>query len=99
MNFIKKYGEWLVRLILILGICANLWLTQSFVTRSEFEILQKDNQQQHLVIQTSINDIAITLKLLANNALRLDDHEARIRIVEKNQIDVMARLRIHETSK
>jgi len=52
----------------------------------------RDNIAAHLTISTAIADISIAVKLLAANQLRLDDHETRLRIVERNQINVMSRL-------
>ena len=113
-TFFQKYGEWIFRMVLFIGIFLNLWLTTNFVTRSEFESSNKqlrdelvsttkmtqiefitftrDNTLAHMTIQTTIADVAVAVKLLAANQLRLDDHETRLRIVEKNQIDVMSRV-------
>jgi hypothetical protein len=113
-TFFQKYGEWLFRILLFIGIFANLWLTNSFVTRHEFEasnkqirdelttstkatqtefnVFTRENTAAHMAIQTTIADVAVAVKLLAANQLRLDDHETRLRVVERNQIDVMSRL-------
>ena len=107
MTTLNKYGEWIFRLIIFLAICANLYLTQSFVSRNDFNstitalenkavLEQKENSSAHLLIQTSIADMATTMKMMAINQTRVDDHEARLRFVEKNQIDVLARLSILE---
>ena len=117
-TFFQKYGEWLFRAILFIGIFLNLWLTKNFITRAEFESSNKlireelitstkstqtefntftrENTAAHIAIQTTVADIAIAVKLLAANQLRLDDHESRLRIVERNQIDVMSRLSAEE---
>ena len=87
----------------MLGLVANLWMTQNFITQTTFkqtiEIMEtryesdgKANLSAHLLIQTSVADIATTMKLIAANQMRVDDHEARIRIVEGRQIDVISRL-------
>jgi transposase-like protein len=102
-SFLKKYGEWLFRTAIMLGLVANLYMTQNFVTQTNFkqtiEVMEtrydndnKSNQAAHLLIQTSVADIATTMKLIAANQLRVDDHEARLRIVEGRQIDVISRL-------
>jgi hypothetical protein len=51
-----------------------------------------DNSAQHQQIHTAITDVAVTLKVMANQKLQLDDHEARLRLVEQRQADVLARL-------
>ena len=106
-TFIEKYSDWLFRILMLLGIGVNLWLTSNFVTRKEydsnnnqiktdFNFSVKENATVHLMLQTSISDIATSLKLMAASQLRIDDHEARIRVVERNQTDVMSRLGIME---
>jgi hypothetical protein len=102
-SFLRKYGEWLFRTAIMLGLVANLYMTQNFVTQTNFkqtiEVMEnryeadnKSNQAAHLLIQTSVADIATTMKLIAANQLRVDDHEARIRIVEGRQIENVSRL-------
>jgi hypothetical protein len=110
----QKYGEWIFRVLLFIGIFLNLWLTTNFVTRSEFEssnkqireelvtatkstqtefnVFTRENASAHLAIQVTIADIAVAVKLLAANQIRLDDHESRLRTVERNQIEVMSRV-------
>lgn len=117
-TFFQKYGEWLFRAILFIGIFLNLWLTKNFITRAEFESSNKlireelvtstkstqtefntftrENTAAHIAIQTTVAEVAVAVKLLAANQLRLDDHETRLRVVEKNQIDVMSRLTAEE---
>ena len=116
--FLSKYGEWIFRVLLFIGIFLNLWLTTNFVTRSEFESSNKqirdelvtatksthsefttfihDNSLAHMALQTTIAEVAVAVKLLAANQLRLDDHENRLRIVERNQIEVTSRLSAEE---
>lgn len=105
---LAEYGEWIFRIILFLAVCAQLYLTQSFVTRREFQDTvasimsqidrdKKENASAHLIIQTSVADMATTLKLMAASTSRLDDHEMRMRIVERNQIEVMTRLGMNKT--
>jgi len=102
-TFLQKYGEWLFRTAIMLGLVANLWMTQNFVTQTSFRqtiaVMEtkydsdnKSNQSAHLLIQTSVADIATTMKLIAANQLRVDDHEARLRFVEGRQIEVISRL-------
>jgi len=87
-----RYSEWIFRAVILAAIIANIWLTQSFVTRNEFDRVSRENLSAHLVIQTSIADIAMSMKLLAANVVKLDDHEMRLRVVEMRQTDVLARL-------
>ncbi len=87
-----KYAEWLWRIGVFVGIAANLYLTQNFVTRSTYERDKEVNVRDHVAMQTTISDIAVTLKLMAANQLRIDDHEARLRTVETRQTEVISRL-------
>jgi len=87
-----RYGEWIFRSVLLAAMGVNLWLTQSFVTRKEFDTQARDNISAHLSIQTTVSDIAATMKIMTLNAGKLDDHEARLRGVEARQIDVISRL-------
>ena len=87
-----RYSEFFFKAILLLGIGMNLWLTQSFVTRKEFEKLGVDNTLAHIALQTALSDMAATQKLLAANVARLDDHEMRLRVVEARQTSVIERL-------
>lgn len=87
-----KYGDLIIKVLLLVGMGANLWLTKSFVTRGEFEMQAKDNSVAHTAIQSALFDMTATTKLLAANVARLDDHETRIRIVESKQTDVISRL-------
>ena len=91
-TFLSNYGEWIFRTILLLGIGLNLWLTQSFVTRGEFYRQIAENKAEHLQIQTSVADIATTMKILISNVSRLDDHEIRLRIISDRQIQNTQRL-------
>lgn len=96
VNLFSTYGEWTWRVIILVGLALNLWLTQSFVTRKEFEGMTQANTATHLTIQTSVLDIAATMKILAANINKLDDHESRLRVVEQRQTDVLARIAILE---
>lgn len=100
---ISAYSEWIFRLILLAGVVGNLWLTQNFVTRKEFETQMSVNSMDHISIKGTIVEISATLKILALNQSRLDDHEARLRLVETRQVDVMSRLlgveKVHERNR
>lgn len=106
---VSKYGEWIYRGVLLAGMAAILYLNQNYVTRAEFNAKMtandvkadsesKANISAHLAIQTSISDIASTMKLMATTTAKTDDHEMRLRIVEARQIDVISRLSIQERS-
>jgi hypothetical protein len=103
IDTIAKYGNWIFRAAVIAGLCANIWLTSTFVTRTEFKETiremntksdtdNKANVADHLRIQISIADIATTLKIMAATQARVDDHEMRLRYVEKTQTEVVSRL-------
>lgn len=91
-NIITKYGEWIFRTVLLLAMMANLYLSSTFVKRTEFEKSMYENQISHLSIQNSITDISTNLKLITATVVKLDDHESRIRVVEQRQTDVIARI-------
>lgn len=106
-DLINKYGEWIYRGVMVLGIAAILWLNQNYVTRSEFiaKMAALDNQNDadnkanisaHLSLQSGISDIATTMKLMAATTAKTDDHEMRLRVVESRQVDVLSRLAIQE---
>jgi hypothetical protein len=94
----KQYAEWLFRACLLIGVGANLWLTRNFVTRAEYQADFQQNTNDHLSIKSSMVDMGTTLKILALNQSRLDDHEARMRLVETRQVDVLSRLSSLERS-
>lgn len=96
-NFIHAYGEWIFRIVLLTAMCIQLYLTRSFVTRPEFEKSMVENSQTHLMIQTSVSDIATSLKILSGNTAKLEDHETRIRLVENRQIMVLEKIHTLET--
>lgn len=106
-DLITKYGEWIYRGVMVLGIAAILWLNQNYVTRSEFiakmsaldsqnDSDNKANMSAHLSLQAGISDIATTMKLMAATTAKTDDHEMRLRVVESRQVDVLSRLAIQE---
>ena len=49
---------------------------------NELDTFNKDNASQHVILQTSIADIATTLKIMAVNQKQLEDHEQRLRFLE-----------------
>lgn len=101
----SKYGEWVYRGILLVAMAAMLWLNQNYVTRSEFnakvvsidtknDTENKANVAAHLAIQSSVADVATTLKLLAASQARMEDHETRLRSIESRQAEILAQLRL-----
>lgn len=106
-DLITKYGEWIYRGVMVVGIAAILWLNQNYVTRTEFnskmavldnqnDADNKANTSAHLSLQAGISDIATTMKLMAATTAKTDDHEMRLRVVESRQVDVLSRLAIQE---
>lgn len=95
-----KWGDTAWKVALLLGLIANLVLTQKFVTRSEYDRDQErydedriQNTKEHLAIQSSIADIATTMKLMAANQSKIDDHEMRVRVLENRQVENIANVR------
>lgn len=106
-NILLKYSDWIFKGIVLVAIIANLWLNDNFVGKPEFakaigtielrnEMFVKENSSQHLMIQTTISDMAVAVKLLAASTLRLEDHEVRLRIVEARQINILSRVEMVE---
>ena len=91
-HIMGKYGEWIFRGVLLSAVMIQLYLTSNFVTAARYERDMQQNASAHAEIQTTVNDISATMKLLAKNELQLTDHETRIRVVEQRQTDVLARL-------
>lgn len=75
-----------------LGIVGILWLNSHYVTVERFEATNKENTEQHLIINESLNKIALTLAIMENNSVAIKDHEARLRAVETRQTDVISRI-------
>ena len=75
-----------------LGIIGILWLNSHYVTIERFEANNKENTEQHLVINDSLNKIALTLAIMENNSVSIKDHELRLRNVETKQTDVISRV-------
>lgn len=109
MRILEKYGEWIWRAIILLAVSANLWLTTNFVTRDEYERAHKElkdemtnfqvkNVSEHMLIQTAISDISTTLKIMSANTVKLDDHEARIRIHSDKLSAIESRLCVVENT-
>ena len=95
-TFLARYGEWTWKLVILLGLCANLYLTRSFVTRPEFEGMASSNTADHLGIKVVLVDLTTTLKIMAQNELSIKDHETRMRVVESRQVDVISRVQALE---
>lgn len=102
-TLMKQYGQTAWRVIVFLLLCANLWLQQNYVTRKEYEEGRKayerdmkENTLAHLGIQSTVNDIATAMKLMAANQVRTEDHETRIRTMESKESDIIARLNVLE---
>lgn len=91
-KFMKNYGDAAFKLVVLLGIMGQIWLTQNFVTRKEYREDAIANSTAHLALQTSLNDIATTVRIMATTSSRVDDHESRMRTVEQKQIDNTARI-------
>jgi len=71
----KQFGLGLYRVLLILGVVAQLWLSTHYVKREEFVELQKD-----------VSEIKTTLRLMALQNKAMEDHEARLRALEQRDL-------------
>ncbi len=91
-SFLSNYGEWIFRIILLAGVIANLYLTQNFVTRSEFQDKIAKIEVQSEADRKISNDTLYAIKLILANQVKIDDHETRLRIVESREIDTLSRV-------
>jgi hypothetical protein len=78
-SLITKYGEWFYRAVLLAAVFIGLYLNSRYVTREEFQILQKQvaqisTQFAVMVESNRVND-------LQNDTLH--DHEQRLRALER----------------
>lgn len=79
----KQIGVGVYRLILLLLCAANFWLAKTYVSKDDFEALKEKSVVERQKLADDLTDIKITLKLMNRQSDLLQDHEARIRILEK----------------
>lgn len=92
LSLVERYGELSWKVLLLLGVVANLWLTSNFVSQAEMQAYKLDNAQAHSTLSASVTEIVTSIKVMNANAVNISDHEMRLRGVESRQTDVLARL-------
>ena len=95
LNWIKSN---ILQLLIFAGIVGNLYLTNNFVTKTEFESHVAKNEQVYSTIDMSLNKLALSIskldymytslesnsKQISINTIKLADHEARLKNVESS---------------
>lgn len=89
-TFLKMWGEWIFRAVLLLLVCGQYYLAVHFVTRVEYD---RDRVEWKTTVKNLNDAIARFETILAVQAVnneqhlkfekRLDDHELRMRLLEK----------------
>lgn len=80
---IKTWGEWIVRAIVVGLLVANLYMKQNYVSA---EAYAKDKESATLVIdsiRSSIVSMDKAVSLLARQDRLIEDHEMRLRALER----------------
>lgn len=81
-----KSPEWIWRyLITALLVLASLYLRTSFVTREEYTNDRTSLASSLMTLNASITGLNLNLELLKQGSSRLQDHEERIRALERRQ--------------
>ena len=91
-TWIERFGAIALMLFVATGQALTLWLNAQYVTRAQLDVFANNNLKEHLTIATQIADVAATMKLMAQNAEQIRDHEARMRTVETRQTSVLERV-------
>lgn len=79
------------RVVVFVALCANLWLSQKYVTRDEYNADRKELTASIKNMTESLNELKTTLAVrdaASNDKVfiqQLADHEARIRELERKQ--------------
>ena len=78
-EFLPKYGDWIFRALIFLGIYAGLALNSRYVTREEFEqfrqlVLKQQTTLEVMVEQNKTND---------RQDAKIADLESRMRVLER----------------
>ncbi len=70
--YLRKNGEWIYRAFLFLGVVANLWLSQNYVSKQDFISFSNSVAQieKGMIRMEGVNTVLL-------------DHETRIRVLEK----------------
>lgn len=92
--FLSTYGEWVYRLIVIMGFCAVLYFNQLYVTKTDFVLEIKSLRQDITQGQQQINsriDALVSSVNAANTAIavtqqrqsEIEDLKQRVRDLER----------------
>ncbi len=89
-DLIKKFDPaTLFQVLIFVGVLANLWLSKNFVTRAEYDANQNANKAIDSQFQRETRDhfvaIETAIALMQQNNKTLEDHEARIRMLERSR--------------
>lgn len=78
-SIVTKYGDWIYRAIMFLLLCAVLWLNSHYVTRVDFDQLNKQVQGLDTTIKLMVEQNRVNDR--QDDAIK--DHEKRIRDLER----------------
>ena len=96
-SFLEYFSfENIYRVITLLCLVSIMYLQSHFVTLEKFESHVAAQTAMEIKVTETLAHINTMILLLQHTDIQLLDHETRIRVVEKNQIDVMSRLSIEE---
>lgn len=75
--------EWLWRLATLGVLLASLYFQVHFVSRDEYVKDQAQIRNSLESLHEKMNDFKLSVTILEHNAKQLDDHESRIRTLER----------------
>lgn len=75
---LKQYGEWIYRMLVLLGLLVIGWLNQNYASRAEVHLLGERVQG----IETALKVMAESAKVNDRQDANLVDHENRLRTLE-----------------
>jgi hypothetical protein len=92
----KQIGIGIYRLAVLLLCVGNFWLAKTYVNKDDFEAMKEKNtasvlemkdktQTTFAKVNEDLVDIKFTLKMMTQVNLQMQDHEARIRVLEKGK--------------
>lgn len=94
---IPKSADVLWRIAMILLVAGQYWLETNYISRKEYqeekkeamERYQQDQRSQDermLKISEAVSELNVSLKLFSANKSVIDDHEARLRNLERSHL-------------
>ena len=94
-NIVKKYGEWLRFALLLIGMAATSYLNSHYITTDRYQADAAEGEKWRIETTKNIKELTSAVSMLAASVKvqteqvnvrqekMLDDHEQRIRALEK----------------